>query len=93
MFHGSGIAPSRFLKATFRLPRKQDSTPALLIYCKTILDDSLPVPSSGKLEQAYRIAGTMQFKGRLRDVFMILSDDHSNKSTKSTGGPTNQSQP
>ncbi len=31
--------------------------------------------------------------GRLRDVFMILSVDHSNKSTKSTGGPTNQSQP
>jgi hypothetical protein len=54
-----------------------------LTYCETVLDDELPEPSSGDLKQAYRIAGTRQFKGRLSEIFMILSDDHAIKPAKS----------
>jgi hypothetical protein len=44
------------------------------------------------LEQAYSIAGPKQYKGRLRDVFMILSDNYFNN--KASGvKETSQSQP
>lgn len=52
-----------------------------LTFCQTVLDDDLPCPAKEDLESAYRIAGAKQFKGRLRDVFMILSDDHQKKPT------------
>jgi hypothetical protein len=39
----------------------------------------LPAPED--LESAYHIAGPKQFKGRLRDVFLILTDDHFKKPT------------
>jgi hypothetical protein len=45
------------------------------------MGDDLPCPAKEDLESAYRIAGAKQFKGRLRDVFMILSDDHQKKPT------------
>ena len=52
---------------------------ASLTFCETILNDDLPMPSTSDLEQAYRIAGPRQYKGRLRDVFMILTDDYFSK--------------
>jgi hypothetical protein len=45
------------------------------------MDDNLPFPAKEDLESAYRIAGAKQFKGRLRDVFMVLSDDQQKKPT------------
>jgi len=62
-----------------------------ITFCQTILDDDLPMPSTGDLEQAYHIAGPKQYKGRLRDVFMILTDDHFNKPTGDS--KAGQSQP
>jgi len=53
-----------------------------LTFCETVLSDDLPEPASADLEQAYRIAGTRQFKGQLRSTFMILNDDHVIKSAK-----------
>jgi hypothetical protein len=52
-----------------------------LTFCQTVMGDDLPCPAKEDLESAYRIAGAKQFKGRLRDVFMILSDDHQKKPT------------
>ena len=52
-----------------------------LTFCQTILDDDLPLPAPDDLEQAYHIAGPKQFKGRIRDVFLILSDNHFKKPT------------
>ncbi len=52
---------------------------ASLTFCQTVMDDDLPFPAKEDLESAYRIAGAKQFKGRLRDVFMVLSDDHQKK--------------
>jgi hypothetical protein len=63
-----------------------------LTFCQTILDDDLPLPSGSDLEQAYRIAGPKQYKGRLRDVFMILSDDYFNNKAQVVK-ETSQSQP
>jgi hypothetical protein len=63
-----------------------------LTFCQTILDDDLPFPSGSDLEQAYCIAGPKQYKGRLRDVFMILSDDYFNNKTSGVK-ETSQSQP
>ena len=63
-----------------------------LSYCETVLSDDLPEPSAEDLEQAYRIAGTRQFRGQLRSTFMILSDDHVLKAAKSTK-PTPKSRP
>jgi hypothetical protein len=54
-----------------------------LTFCKTVLSDELPEPASEDLEQAYRIAGTRQFKGQLCNTFMILNDDHVIKLAKS----------
>jgi hypothetical protein len=54
-----------------------------LTFCETVLNDDLPEPTSDDLEQAYRVAGTRQFKGQLRSTFMILSDDHVLKPAKS----------
>ncbi len=48
-----------------------------------MLSDDLPEPSDEDLEQAYRIAGTRQFRGQLRSTFMILSDDHVVRAPKS----------
>jgi hypothetical protein len=45
------------------------------------MEDDLPFPAKEDLESAYRIAGAKQFKGRLRDVFRILTDDHYKKLT------------
>jgi len=39
------------------------------------------MPNPEDLKPACRIAGPKQFKGRLRDVFMILTDDHFKKPT------------
>ena len=39
-----------------------------LTFCQTILNDDLPMPTTSDLEQAYRIAGPMQYKCRLRDA-------------------------
>jgi len=55
-----------------------------LTYCETVLSDDLPELSDEDLEQAYRIAGTRQFKGQLRSTFMILSDDHVIRAPKSS---------
>ena len=63
-----------------------------LTFCQTILDDDLPLPSGLDLEQAYRIAGPKQYKGRLRDVFMILLDDYFNNKAQVVK-ETSQSQP
>jgi len=63
-----------------------------LSYCETVLSDDLPEPSAEDLEQAYRIAGTRQFRGQLRSTFMILSDDHVLKAAKSAK-PTPKSRP
>jgi hypothetical protein len=52
-----------------------------LTFCQTILCDDLPLPAPDDLEQAYHIAGPKQFKGRIRDVFLILSDNHFKKPT------------
>jgi hypothetical protein len=52
-----------------------------LTFCQTIMEDDLPFPAKEDLESAYRIAGAKQFKGRLRDVFRILTDDHYKKLT------------
>jgi hypothetical protein len=54
-----------------------------LTYCETVLSDDLPEPLDEDLEQAYRIAGTRQFRGQLRSTFMILSDDHVVRAPKS----------
>ncbi len=43
------------------------------------MDDDLSCPAKEDLESAFIIACAKQFKGRLRDVFMILSDDHQKK--------------
>jgi hypothetical protein len=48
---------------------------------QTVMVDDLPYPVKEDLESAYRIASAKQFRGRLRDVFMVLSDDHSKKPT------------
>jgi hypothetical protein len=45
------------------------------------MDDNLPFSAQEVLESAYRIAGAKQFQGRLRDVCMVLSDDHKKKPT------------
>jgi len=53
-----------------------------LTYCETVLCDELPEPTSSDVEQAYRIAGTRQYKGKLRETFLLLNDDHAIKPTK-----------
>ncbi len=63
-----------------------------LTFCETVLNDDLPEPSTEDLEQAYRIAGTRQFRGQLRSTFMILSNDHVLKTAKSAK-PTPKSRP
>ena len=45
-----------------------------LTFCETVLNDDLPEPTSDDLEQAYRVAGTRQFKGQLRSTFLIFPD-------------------
>jgi hypothetical protein len=63
-----------------------------LTFCQTILNDDLPMPTTSDLEQAYRISGPKQYKGRLRDVFMILTDDYFNNKPPG-GSKTSKSQP
>jgi len=53
-----------------------------LTFCETVLYDGLPEPSEEDLGQAYRIAGSREFKGQLRSTFMILSDDHAATASK-----------
>jgi hypothetical protein len=53
-----------------------------LTYCETVLCDELPEPTSSDVEQAYRIAGTRQYKGKLRETFLLLNDDHAIKPAK-----------
>jgi hypothetical protein len=47
-----------------------------------VLCDELPEPTSSDVEQAYRIAGTRQYKGKLRETFLLLNDDHAIKPAK-----------
>ena len=44
-----------------------------------MLSEDMPLPAPEDLEAAYCLAGPRQFKCRLHDVFMILSDNHFKK--------------